>query len=216
LRNSDERPAGRKQRRNEAKPHLSTPARAPRAMGLVRSDREGGDRRAIPKGIANGLASPSASRPLRVSAGLRACEWIVVLETAPSRARSTVVRRGLGLAYRCVGSAGIAFVWRMRTGFPFHPKGAFCAPGTPETGGTLRGCIQACKLASSGPRAGGRRLSGTAAVTRQSSAACTVVVESLIAVSLIFRRLSRHGARRPTARCPRPECRGNRRRAPRS
>jgi len=49
------------QRRNEAKPHLSTPARAPRAMGLVRSDREGGDRRAIPKGIANGLASPSAS-----------------------------------------------------------------------------------------------------------------------------------------------------------
>src|SRR5580704_19623256 len=91
------------------------------------------------------------------------------LETAPSHARSTVVCRGLGLAYRCVGSAGIAFVWRMRTGFPFHPKGAFCAPGTPETGGTLRGCIQACKLASSGPRAGGRRLSGTAAVTRQPS-----------------------------------------------
>src|SRR5580693_221204 len=51
------------------------------------------------------------------------------LETAPSRARSTVVCRGLGLAYRCVGSAGIAFVWRMRTGFPFHPKGAFAPQG---------------------------------------------------------------------------------------
>jgi len=33
----------------------------------------------------------------------------------------------------------------MRTGFPFHPRGA-CAPGTPETDGTLRGCIQGCKI----------------------------------------------------------------------
>src|SRR4029077_7233561 len=39
--------------------------------------------------------------------------------------------------------------YRMRTGFPFHPRGA-CAPGTPETDGTLRGCIQGCKA---GPRA---------------------------------------------------------------
>ena len=35
---------------------------------------------------------------------------------------STVVYRGLGLAYRCVGSAGIALLWSMRTGFPFHPS----------------------------------------------------------------------------------------------
>lgn len=46
------------------------------------------------------------------------------LETAPSRALEHSGVSGLGLAYRCVGSAGIAFVWRTRTGFPFHPRGA--------------------------------------------------------------------------------------------
>src|SRR5882724_131484 len=81
--------------------------------------------------------------PMRVSAGLRACEWIVILETAPSRARSTVVCRGLGLAYRCVGSAGIAFIREC------SPASRF-TPGTPETNETLRGRIQACK--SAGPR----------------------------------------------------------------
>jgi hypothetical protein len=56
-------------------------------MKWSRSDREGGDRaRATPYGTANGLASPSASRPLRVSAGLRACELEFIPETAPSRA----------------------------------------------------------------------------------------------------------------------------------
>jgi hypothetical protein len=32
------------------------------------------------------------------------------------------------LAYRCVGSAGIASAKRMRTGFPFHPKEALHCP----------------------------------------------------------------------------------------
>ena len=32
------------------------------------------------------------------------------------------------LAYRCVGSAGIAFLSRMLTGFPFHPRSVGLRP----------------------------------------------------------------------------------------
>ena len=94
----------------------------------------------MPRGIADGLASPSASRPFVSRAGLRACECSSFLRPHLPVPLGTVVYRGLGLAYRCVGSAGIALVFRVLTGFPFHPGGAGSAPGTPETLGTLRGC----------------------------------------------------------------------------
>jgi hypothetical protein len=51
------------------------------------------------------------------------------------------------LAYRCVGSAGIAFLSRMLTGFPFHPGDALvCVPRTPETRRTLRACREVRKV----------------------------------------------------------------------
>src|SRR5207253_7456917 len=109
LREGEQRLAGTQQRRKKGQPHLSTPAALHARIGLVQSDREGGDRRAIPVVSQTVWHRPARAAHCVSRAGLRACEWIV-LETAPSRARSTVVCRGLGLAYRCVGSAGIAFV----------------------------------------------------------------------------------------------------------
>ena len=94
------------------------------------------------------ITAPRPHRPggLRVSAGLRAREWRVILETAPSRAQRTVVCRGLGARLPLRGQRRHCIHPRMRTGFPFHPRDALvCVPGTPETPGTLRPCHQSRK-----------------------------------------------------------------------
>lgn len=78
--------------------------------------------------------------PVRVSGRSPDLRVDLVLETAPSRAYGTVVFGGFRLAYRCVGSAGFAFHYRMRTGFPFHLRGSD-SPEAPETAGSLRARI---------------------------------------------------------------------------
>ena len=75
---------------------------------------------------------PSVSRPVSGLASGISCGPHL---PAPA---GTVVYCGRGLAYRCVGSAGLAFVSRTRTGFPFHPRTA-ADPGAPETWRSLRG-----------------------------------------------------------------------------
>ena len=73
-------------------------------------------------GIANGLASPNASRPVCLGRSPDSrVERIPADRTFPCRRHSGFC--GLTLAYRCVGSAGFASAW-MRTGFPFHPRGS--------------------------------------------------------------------------------------------
>ena len=82
------------------------------------------------------ITAPRPHRPggLRVSAGLRAREWRVIRETAPSRAQRTVVCRGLGARLPLRGQRRHCIRPRMRTGFPFHPRDALVfVPGTPET-----------------------------------------------------------------------------------
>src|ERR1700728_50597 len=59
--------------------------------GLIQERQGRGDRARNTRGIATGLASPSASRPLPVSAGLRACEWICSLRPHLPVLSSTVV-----------------------------------------------------------------------------------------------------------------------------
>ena len=74
--------------------------------------------------IVTGLTSPNASRRVRVSGrspGLRV-DVESSRQTAPSRADGTVALDGLWLAYRCVGSAGLASPERILTGFPFQSR----------------------------------------------------------------------------------------------
>ena len=60
---------------------------------------------------------PCLSRPVSgLASGMHPAD-----RTFPCRRHSG--HGGLTLAYRCVGSAGIASAW-MRTGFPFHPRGS--------------------------------------------------------------------------------------------
>lgn len=162
--------------------------------------------RDIPR-IANGLAAPTASRPVCLgrSPGLRGG---LVLQTAPSRAFGTVAYRGLGLAYRCVGSAGMAFAPEMRTGFPFHP-GGLKSPGHLRHAKSLRGRrfprnTRRCAGPASCARRSGR---GPAARRRQSgrSRMCRTFGPPLTRVSVSSESLSDSTARgwaRPAVRSP--------------
>src|SRR6266853_1984382 len=93
--------------------------------------------------------------PMRVSAGLRACEWIVILRPhlpVLAAQSSVAVSGSLTVAWAAPALHSYANAHRL----PVSPQGRLCSPGTPETNKTLRGCTPACK--SAGPPTFGLRL----------------------------------------------------------